>query len=134
MSARSFHLGDILSVTTGRLVAPGHVDAVHQLLDFMTGDTLFTHQLPRAIGECAPHLLAQHPDLAEVSVPDEFDNAKHVLTWLNEQVMRFGEFRDVLPLKEEDHTRIDPISELKMMRPDLPVIALGDDDRSGGAE
>ncbi len=119
-----FHLGDILSITTGRLVSNRHIDGVYDVLNHMTGDSLFTHQLPRAAEECAPHLLAQHPDLADVPVPDEFDSKEHVEAWLAEQARRFGEYRDVAPLASEDHTRIDPLAELQMMRPGMPVIGV----------
>jgi hypothetical protein len=120
---RSFHLGDILSVTTGRLVAPGHIGAVHELLDYMTGDTLFTHQVPRAAGECEPELLRQHPDLADIEVPDfGSDPEKAVADWLSVQVGRFGEHRTVAPLNPADHTRIDPVAEFALHYPAVEVI------------
>ena len=124
MSTRTFHLGDVLTVTTGRLVAPRHMDAVYELLDFMTGDTLFTHQLPRAATECAPELLRQHPDLGNVLVPEEFTDATHVNEWLAEQVERFGQTREVAPLPPGDHTHINPLTELSTMSPGKPVIVV----------
>lgn len=131
-TTRRFHLGDILTVTTGKLVSPGHVAAVHELLDFMTGDTLMTHQLPRAMEECQPELFRQHPKLADVSVPDRFEGEAHVRSWLSEQVATFGEHWDVAPLAAEDHTRINPLTELAMRAPHLTVIPVelpGSDDR-----
>lgn len=123
MSDREFHLGDVLSVTTGILVSPsGKLDGPWDLVNHMTGDSLFTHQLPRAFDECAPELLRQHPDLAAVTVPEM--EPEQVDSWLAEQVAAFGEYRSVQPLAAEDHTRIDPIAELRMMRPDMPIIAV----------
>lgn len=61
---REFHVGDVLSITTGRLVSLRHMDGVYDILDFMTGDNLFTHQLPRAGDECKSYLLEQFPQLA----------------------------------------------------------------------
>lgn len=119
-----FHLGDILSVTTGRLVSPSHMDGIYgiySILNWMTGDNLFTHQLPRATEDCAGPLLEQHPDLAAVVVPDDFESAEHVFAWLDEQIARFGERRPVAPIAPERHLRVDPITEIRMMRPDLPV-------------
>lgn len=124
MSARTFDLGDVLSITTGRLVSPRHMDAIYDLLNFMTGDNLFTHQLPRASEECAPRILEQHPDLADVPVPEQFDDEAHVLRWLAEQIDRFGATRELRPLRPGDHTRIDPLVELRMMAPDKPVIVV----------
>lgn len=130
MNTRAFHLGDVLSVTTGRLVSPRHMDALYDLLNFMTGDNLFTHQLPRACDECAPALLERHPDLKSVEVPAEFRDPAHVEEWLAEQVTRYGLTRQVAPLAEGDHTRIDPLTELSMIVPDAPVVVVLLDEES----
>ena len=124
MTTRPFHLGDILSVTTGRLVSPRHIDGVYDILNFMTGDNLFTHQLPRASRECEGPLLAQHPDLASVEVPEDFDGKEDVDRWLAEQVAVYGEMRDVAPLAAEEHTHIDPVTEIRQMAPHAEVITV----------
>ena len=121
---RSFHLGDILSITTGRLVSLDHIGGVYNILNFMTGDNLMTHQLPRASRECEGPLLTQHPDLRDVEVPDDFGGQEGVDRWLAEQVTRFGRTREVAPLAGGKHARIDPITELRMMRPDAEIIAI----------
>lgn len=136
MTTKRFHLGDVLTVTTGCLVSRDHVGGIYNILNWMTGDNLFTHQLPRAMDECQPHLKAQHPDLADVQVPefdgDDRDEIKaEVEAWLAAQVARFGEFRDVAPLNAGDHTVIDPLTELAMNHPRLKVIGVRVDD--GGA-
>lgn len=117
-----FHIGDILSVTTGSLVSLDHIGGVYNLLNHMTGDNLFTHQLPRACDECRPALVAQHPDL-DIKAPDFTDEA-HVWRWLAEQVERFGPEREVAALASGDHTVIDPLAEIRMIRPDMPAIAI----------
>jgi hypothetical protein len=116
---RRFPLGVVLSVTTGITLAP--IDEIHELLDFMTGDSLFTHQLPRASRECAPVLLARHPHLADVVLPESFDGEADVLRWVEEQTRTLGEGVTVATMDPDDHTSIDPIVELVTMR------------RSGGA-
>ena len=108
---RDFALGDILSVTTERLVSRDHIDGVYRILNFMTGDDLFTHQLPRANNECRGPLLAQHPQLETVVVPDEFADEAHVWAWLSEQEQTYGLCLPVSPLVE-GHAVIDPIEEL----------------------
>lgn len=123
---RAFHLGDVLTITTGRLVSPRHVSGIYDILNFMTGDDLFTHQLPRAMEECQGPLLKQHPDLKAIEVPDDFGNDPQaaVAAWLAEQVAIFGETRDVSPLPPEDHTYIDPITEIRKMAPHAEVITV----------
>ncbi|MEV1013757.1 MULTISPECIES: hypothetical protein [unclassified Micromonospora] len=115
------HLGTILTLTADKLVTPDGFGAVHELLDYMTGDTLFTHQLPRAADECKPELLRQHPDLADVK-PPEFRDEAHVWSWLAEQTDRYGTHREVQPLPADAHTRINPLDELAMNHPHLAVI------------
>lgn len=130
VSTKSFHIGDILSVMTGRLVSPDHIGGVYRLCDFMTGESLMTHQLPRVTEECEPFLREQFPDLAAIEIPDDFGGSQaEVLGWLDRQVEVHGATRDVAQLATGDHTHIDPLAEIAMMRPDLPVIGVvvGDD-------
>jgi hypothetical protein len=47
-----FILGDVLNITMGRIVSPRHMDGVYDILNFMIGDDLFTHQLLRVSDEC----------------------------------------------------------------------------------
>jgi len=94
--SRDFHLGDVLSITTGLLVAPRGVKALYDILGFMTGETLYTHQLPRASRECAIALLAQHPQLANVSADGV--NRTTWRAWLADCVQQFGESLPVTPL------------------------------------
>lgn len=63
---RKFHLGDVLSVTTGHLVSPRHMDGVYDILNYMMGLDLFTHQLPLAADICKSDILYQFPELSNV--------------------------------------------------------------------
>jgi hypothetical protein len=112
MRARRFPLGDILTVTTGVAFTQGMAGA-HELMEFMVGGPVWTHQLPRIADECKPELLRQHPDLAGVQPPDEFPEpvADNALRWLADQVARFGEYRTVAPLAA-GHPLVNPVSDL----------------------
>lgn len=120
MTARTFSIGAVLSVTSGRLLA--EIGDVHELLDFMTGDTLMTHQLPRASDEAAPEILRQHPDLADVVVPDGLNTFALVAAWLGAQ--KLGAARELTPMNPADHTVIHPIAELKMCAPHLDIVTV----------
>lgn len=118
---RDFHIGDILSVTTGRLVSTRHIEGVYDILNFMTGESLYTHQLPRVSLEARPVLLRQHPLL--VTADASMVNADNWKGWLAIQVERFGETLPVQPMNEDDHERIDPLSELaEKVHPDRVVV------------
>jgi hypothetical protein len=122
MTTRSFHLGDILSVTTHRLVSPRRMEGVYDILGWMTGEHPYDGQIPRLIGECAGTLLAQHPDLTAVTVP-EFGSEREAYRWLAGQVALYGETREIEPLAAvDDHTRVDPVAEMRMVNPNAVVI------------
>ena len=146
-----FHISDILSITTGRLVSTRHMDGVYDILNFLTGDSLFTHQLPRAVRECEPWLRTQFPQLfggdtiTQEPVPAESmmvgllaaldvrlreagggDRTKTIAEWV-EQVRTAHGLPEMLPVYEmgaDMHTRIDPIEEAEAMVGKGRVIAL----------
>lgn len=88
-----FHLGDILSVTTGVLLSPERMGGVYKILGFMTGESLFTHQLPRAAKQCRPWLVKQFPQLAGINVPEL--QPGDVDAWVQKLAARVGERFDV---------------------------------------
>ena len=129
MQTKQFHLGDVLSIATNRLVSPRHIDGVYDILNFMTGDNLFTHQLPRASDECKPYLVEQFPHLATAemdSVIAELGDAlkskngkaqveKVVADWLAKQVAKYGEMFAVKPIPTDAHEVKNPIAEAAEM-------------------
>ena len=122
-NTRDFHIGDIITITSGILVSLDHVGGIYNILGWMTGEDLMTHQLTRASRECEDNLRAQHPDLAAVVVPKITCEAE-AITFLASLYPEFGETRPVSPLPTGDHTIIDPVAEIKMMRPDAQIITL----------
>ena len=123
--AREFHLGDILSISTGCLVSPRHMEGIYDILNYMTGDNLFTHQLPRASDECQPYLLEQMPWLVDVELgADAGAEGWDWEAWLLCQVAEHGEYHPVHPIPIDDHDVIDPIVELERMMPNKPIIVV----------
>lgn len=66
---------ELITVAVGWLFCP--IERVYEILNFLTGDNLFTHQLPRAFRACEPHLNKQYPWLAEINrdlpTPERFE-------------------------------------------------------------
>lgn len=56
--------GELISVGTGQLCCS--LDRFYQLLNYLTGDTIFTHQIPRAFRACEPWVRSQYPWLRTV--------------------------------------------------------------------
>lgn len=132
-STKTFHIGDILSVTTGKLISPRHIGGVYDILGWMSGEDLMTHQLSRVSRECEGPLREQFPDLAAIEVPGWVNSEETLTTWLAEVTATHGTTREVAPLADGDHTYIDPITEMHKVAPNAEIITVempGD----GGAE
>lgn len=104
-----FHLGDILSVTTGVLVAPDHMTAVYRILDFLVGEKLWTHQLGRAADAAKPWMLEQLPWLAAIDASSV--TADNWMSWLKAQAERYGAWHELEQLPPGRYAPRDPIDE-----------------------
>ena len=104
-----FHIGTVLSIVGKCLLAPNKTEDIYKILNYMTNDNLFTHQLPRAIDECRPWILRQHPQLENYN-----DDGCCNTNWeefLKEQVAKFGEHLDIEPIPTGEHDYKNPIDE-----------------------
>jgi hypothetical protein len=135
---KEFDLGDILSITHDRLVSPRHMEGIHDILDYTTGENLFNHAMPRVSAICKPVLLAQHPQLNTPEVQaavDELgakiklasDRKRFLDGWLTGMKIKFGDELSVEPLRPANYESIDPVFELeerigadKIIRVELP--------------
>lgn len=128
---KPFPLRDVLTVTTGRLltVRKGERDNgigdLYELLNWMTGDSLYTHQLGRASDVCRPYLLSLYPELANandalslldsaLATRDPYDAIERWLAQLKMIAPEIKDFYDVPPVPE-GWTTIDPLIELESM-------------------
>jgi hypothetical protein len=119
-----FDVGDLISAYTGRLVSREHMSGVHRILDHLTGDTLFTHQLPAALEAVAPALVEQHPWLAEVAVPETVRDDATAAAFVDEMAAKYGAGHVVRPVPEV-WGRHDPLADLEsMLRPDQQVVVV----------
>ena len=95
---KQFHLGDILSVTTGRLVSPSHMNGVFEILNFLTGESLTTTGLVWASEQCKSYLLEMFPSLKHIGPFPE--NKKDIDSWLENQCSKFGTYLYLVPIKK----------------------------------
>lgn len=86
---RLFHIGDVLSVTTGVLLSPEGMTGVAGLLGYMEGAHL-DFGLPDAAMRCTPLLLDAHPFLRG-TVPPLGVAPAVVEEWLAGIVDEYGE-------------------------------------------
>lgn len=121
---RDFDLGDILSITDGRLISPRRMEGVYNILNFMTGDSLSTIGLLSAFPPCQAALLAQHPQLAAITTDGEL-TPETVPAWLAEQKARYGDTLPVAPLASWNPRSIaDDILDINRINPDTGVFVV----------
>ena len=107
-TTKAFSLGVILSVTTGVLLTG--MGEVYRILGFMTGETLVTHQLPRASRECSPELLRQHPQLTGVDASSVC--GANWRQWLDAQEVQFGKALTVESMTSREPKYDTPVADL----------------------
>lgn len=108
---RSFHIGDVLSAYSWKLLSPRGMAGVFEIMNFLTRDDLDINQLPRAFEECKLHLSRQHPQLAEIDCSGQTEET--LRGWLSEMAAKYGETLELIPLPEEAHEFQDPVAELE---------------------
>ena len=127
---RPFSLATVLTITTGRLVAEDGIDSMYEILNYMTRDNLYTHQLLRASGECKPWLLRWHPKLAEVRtwLLDQLieestkesdrtaDEACKMWVAIERERLGLPAELSIQRIPQDDHERKDPYDELVVKR------------------
>jgi hypothetical protein len=107
METKNFDLGTILSIITPILLTD--IGNVYEILNYMTGESLMTHQLPRVCKECASIILQQYPQLTNIN-----SNNIDTTNWkefLDGQIERFGNSFEIIPVGLFEHKYIDPIQE-----------------------
>lgn len=120
---QAFHIGDLLSISTGALVSPEHIGGVYKILNHLTGDNLMTHQLPLACGAVLPDLLAQHPWLDGITAPDFGGSETAVKAWVEEQGAEHGLVHPVAAAPNS-WGRHDPLQDLANAYPKTKVIVV----------
>lgn len=127
---KQFDIGDILSITTERLVSPRGIEGVYGILSFMAGENIYTHQLPRIGDEAKPELLRQHPFLISITAPDweikrnGAEMEQVIQAWVSSIAVQHGEYLAVSPMAMDDHALIDPVVELAaMVEPKKIIVA-----------
>ena len=133
MKTKNFHIGDVLSITTGILVSPRLIGGVYDILNWMTGENLYTHQLPRVSREAAPVLLKVFPQLADAQAEAEQVTADNHNDFLAKMVACYGETLPVPKMNVDQHESIDPISELvEKVHPDRIIVVKPTSPPQGG--
>lgn len=126
-------LADLLSITTGVLLSHDHMGGVYRTLNFLTGDSLMTHQLPAACDVMRPVLLAQMPWLATVAPPHEAATDE-LMAWRDWAELEYGTEFEVTAPPSSLWGEHDAIQELiDMVGADRVIPVVLSDETSGAS-
>ena len=124
-----FKIQDVLSVATGTLC--GDIGGVYEVCNFMTGDNLFTHQLPRAFESVSPVIYSQHPELLKANIASFVAAAasneitkENILDYQAEWIREFGEEIELAPCA--DWVYKNPIQEARELMKEVVVVSTSD--------
>lgn len=132
MVSKRFTIDVIISVYTG-ILATDNFSKIHEMIEYLVGEPVFTYQLSRVQEECAPWLLRRHPFLSEIDASIiTADNYRDIVDgWIKQ----YGKYHKVQPIPRDDHKHIDPLTEAITMMGDsskvIPVI-VDDEEASNG--
>lgn len=100
--SKMFHIGDVLSVSTGLVVSPRGMNGVYDILSFMTKDPgISTIGLAAVADSCKEAIHIQYPLLANIITPN-FNTAvfkeKAISDWVESMALSFGTELEIRPL------------------------------------
>lgn len=123
MLTKDFPTADVLSTITGVLVSAGGIGGVYEVLNWMTWESVYTHQIPRISREAQSAMLAFRPELSVACEEAEQVNRDNWRQWLETWEARYGTAIAVVKMGADDHESIDPISELaEHVHPDKIIV------------
>jgi hypothetical protein len=128
---KTFPLRTVLTVVTGRLLTlktekDNGIGDLYEILNWMTSDSVFTHQIPRAVDECSPVLKRLYPELnlagSSLKDLDEWlskvsdGSDSGVTMWITQLKTVLPEIKDEYEVPKLDtHIRRDPMQDLYEM-------------------
>lgn len=118
--SRRFHIGDILSITTGIPTSPRGIDGIHDILRYMTDDNPATTQSDRFAEECRRYLEKQLGEIigAYSKVPEIITDSRiNLYEWLQVITEDMGgdPFLKVHKINKENHAVLNPVDELLLL-------------------
>ncbi len=107
---RQFDLGAILNITTNRIFT--NMNDVCEVLNYLTGDDIFIHQLPRVMQVAQPYVLSIYPELTGVGGDIAINSFEDAKTFVDAQKKIYGNQLPLTPMsKTNGYFYIDPLEE-----------------------
>lgn len=93
---RIFSLGELLSITTGRLLCT--MDELSDNVSWLVGEPVFTAGLPHASRVLTPYIYNTFPDLLDIEIPEDLAGEEACQEFLAELTDMYGNNYALSPL------------------------------------
>ena len=121
MSSDIFPIRAVIALYTGRMCVP--IQLVYELLEHITGEAPFTHQIPRFLKEVQPFLKEKFPQLeATIEEAKNIKDEKSVAEWGEIWGKRYGRELIVPKMPKETHKSINLFDDLPKSMNTIAVI------------
>ena len=111
-NSKQFDLGTILTITTAKCRLFTEIENLYIILDYLTGSTHLTHELPRAHEIVRPYVLSLYPNLEGVGDDVVIESYEDLENFLTEQKKIFGETLALSPIPK-GYSYIEPTTKPK---------------------
>ena len=111
-NSKQFDLGTILTITSAKCRLFTEIENLYIILDYLTGSTHLTHELPRAHEIARPYVLSLYPNLEGVGDDVVIESYEDLEKFLTEQKKIFGETLALSPIPK-GYSYIELTSGLK---------------------
>ncbi len=96
---KEFDLGAILNITTKRLIT--NMEDVYEVLNYLTGDIILTHQFSKVIPIVREYILSIYPELTGIGDNIEINSIEDAKSFTNEQKKVFGDKLPLSPIEKK---------------------------------
>ena len=120
---KAFPTEAVISTASGFLLCD--IGEVYKVSEYMAGEPVWTHQLPRVGREIAGVIRARHPELAATLDECQQITPENYAEMRDRFIARHGPTIEVSPMTTDQHESRAPISELaEIVPPDriIPVV------------
>lgn len=119
---KEFPADVVLTIVTGHMICD-QIGQVYEILNWMTDDEIYTHQIPRVIREVRGEIVKMHPRLAQAT-PMEGIEGEPFAIWVRNWITKHGYTYIKVPKVSHLHVRKDPVAELQERFPNANIIVV----------
>ena len=119
---KAFPTEAVISAASGFLLCD--FDKVHEISEYMAGEPVWTHQLPRVGQEIGVAIRVRHPELAPTLDECSQITPENYQQMRDRFIERHGPTIEISPLSADQHESREPISELAEMVPPDRILSI----------